>query len=210
MDGPQVVGVVSSRLPRLKVRRRWPLVVIGLFLAFVLLATFGRRMVVMNPTDSVEPGLYLAVPDWWGAELRVGRLVSFRVPEGARPYFAGRAAQPLEDASDWYLVKPVAAGPGDLVDTTGGRVLVNGVDLGPVFTHDGDGRPLPQWRERRVLHQREWLVVSRRTRGSLDGRYFGPIREKDVEHVRRPLVRWGDEGGSWRWFGSYIDRPSEQ
>ena len=207
MDDPQVVGVVPSRLPKLKVCRRWPLVVIGLFLAFVLLATFGRRMVVMNPTNSVELGLYLAEP---GADVAVGRLVSFRVPEGARPYFAGRAERPLEDADDWYLVKPIAAGPGDLVDTTGGRVLVNGVDLGPVFTHDGDGRALPQWRERRMLRQGEWLVVSRRTPGSLDGRYFGPIREKDVEHVRRPLVRWGDEGGSWRWFGSYVDRPSEQ
>ncbi len=184
--------------------------VIGLFLFFALLATLGRRMVVMNPTASVEPGLYLAVPGWWGAELRVGRLVSFRVPEGTRPYFAGRAARPLEDADDWYLVKPVAAGPGDLVDTTGDRVLVNGVDLGPVYTHDGVGRALPRWRERRVLRQGEWLVVSRRTPGSLDGRYFGPIREKDVEHVRRPLVRWGVEGGSWRWFGSYVDRPSEQ
>ena len=149
------------------------------------------------------PGLYLASTEG----VAVGRLVSFRLPESTWPYFAGRAGRPVADAADWYLIKPVAAGPGDVVDTTGRRVLVNGVDLGPIYDLDGEGRPLPHWRERRVLGPGEWLVISRRCPGSLDGRYFGPVRTEQVERVRRPLVRWGGEGEPWRWFGTYVDRP---
>jgi conjugative transfer signal peptidase TraF len=183
---------------------------VGLFLLFAAAATVGRRAVVANPTQSVDPGLYLAVPKWTGGDVAIGQLVSFRIPEAARPYFAGHAGRPIEDAGGWYLIKPIIAGPGDVVDTTGDRVLVNGVDAGPIYASDSDGRALPRWRARRRLAEGEWFVVSRRSPGSLDGRYFGPIREGDVEYVRRPLVRWGDEGEPWRWFGTYVDRPLEQ
>ena len=162
-------------MPSKQRRPRWPFVVIALFLVFALLASIGRRLVVMNPTDSVDPGLYVAVP---GADVEVGRLVSLRLPESTRTYFADKAGRPEEDASEWYLIKPVSAGPGDEVDTTGSRVLVNGIDCGPIYTHDSAGRSLPQWRERRLLEKGEWLLISRRSPGSLDGRYFGPIREE--------------------------------
>ena len=180
-------------------RRRWPLVLVALFVALAVASHFGRRLVVANTTSSVDPGLYLASP----GEVAVGRLVSFRLPEGARPYFAGRAGRPVADAADWFLIKPVIAGPGDTVDTTGGRVLVNGLNVGPIYTHDDSGRALPSWRDRRTLGDGEWFVISRRCPGSLDGRYFGPIRTEQIEHVRRPLVRWGP----WRWLGTYRDEP---
>ena len=203
--------VSSNPTRRRGPRRRWPLVVVVLFVGLAILSHVGRRVVIANTTSSVDPGLYLAWPD----EVAVGRLVSFRLPESVRPYFAERAGRPVEDAADWFLIKPVIAGPGDTVDTTGGRVRVNGLDCGPIYTHDDAGRALPSWRSRRVLEEGEWFVVSRRCPGSLDGRYFGPIRTQDIEHVRRPLVRWGEgsgqgggEGdGSWRWFGKYVDEP---
>ena len=176
---------------------------VALFVAFAVASHFGRRLVVANTTSSVDPGLYLASGD----DVAVGRLVSFRLPEAARPYFAERAGRPFGDAAGWFLIKPVIAGPGDTVDTTGKRVLVNGVDCGPVYAHDDAGRALPSWRHRRVLRAGEWFVVSRRCPGSLDGRYFGPIRMEDVEHVRQPLVRWGGGCRPWRWLGTYVDRP---
>ena len=155
-------------------RPRWPLVLVALFLAFASLSTLGRRLVVINPTESIDPGLYLAEP---GAEVAVGQLVSFALPESSRAYFAERAGRPLDDAAEWYLIKPIIAGPDDIVDTTGDRILVNDIDAGPIYTHDSAGRALPQWRHRRVLSDGEWFVVSRRCPGSLDGRYFGPIGE---------------------------------
>ena len=189
-----------------RARGRWPLVLAVLFVALAVASHFGRRVVIENTTSSVDPGLYLATD----GEVAVGRLVSFRVPEAARPYFAGRAGRPVADAADWFLIKPVIAGPGDTVDTTGRRVLVNGIDSGPIYTHDDVGRALPSWRHRLTLGDGEWFVISRRSSGSLDGRYFGPISTEQVEHVRRPLVRWGSEGQPWRWFGTYFDEPPRE
>ena len=180
-------------------RRRWPWVCIALLIVLAAGSQLYPRLVVANTTQSVDPGLYLA----WGHGVAVGKLVGFRVPEAARPYFAGRAGKPVEDAADWFLVKPVIAGPGDEVDATGRRVLVNGIDCGPIYERDDAGRALPHWRERRTLRDGEWFVVSRRAPGSLDGRYFGPVRAEQIECVRRPLLRWRP----WRLFGNYEDRP---
>ena len=185
----------------------WVLLAFG---AFAGLTRLGGRMVVANTTASVDPGLYLSRPGWLGGEVRVGALVSLPIPELARPYFAGRAGRPVADAADWYLIKPVAAGTGDMIDTTGNRVLVNGRDLGPIYERDGLGRALPRWRGRRTLGAGEWLLLSRRCPGSLDGRYFGPVRTSDLEAVRVPLVRWGEGGdGGWAWGGAYRDHPSQ-
>ena len=197
-------GAPPSRRRRLR-RLAWVLAAFG---AFAGLTRLGSRVVTANTTSSVDPGLYLSRPGWLGGEVRVGGLVSLRMPGPARPYFAGRAGRPVGDAADWFLIKPVAAGPGDLVDTSGDRVRVNGVDLGPIYELDTDGRGLPRVRVRRELGPGEWLLVSRRCPGSLDGRYFGPVRTADLEAVRVPLVRWGEgPGGSSAWGGTYVDRP---
>ena len=92
-------------------RGRWPLALVTLFIALAVASHFGRRLVIASTTSSVDPGLYLAT----GGEVAIGRLVSFRVPEAARPYFAARAGRPVADAADWFLIKPVIAGPGDTV-----------------------------------------------------------------------------------------------
>ena len=175
-------GQPSPRRHRLR-RLAWVLTAFG---GFALLTQVGARLVVANTTSSVDPGLYLSRPGWLGGRVRVGSLVSLRVPEIARPYFAAHASRPVEAAADWFLIKPVAAGPSDLVDTTSDRVFVNGRDLGPIYDRDDLGRELPRWRGRRTLGEAEWLLVSTRCPGSLDGRYFGPVRTADLEAVRVP------------------------
>ena len=198
----------SSRRNRRLRRLAWLLAAFG---AFAGLTQFSGRLIVANTTPSVDPGLYLSRPGWLGGEIHVGGLVSLRMPELARLYFAAHANRPVADAGDWFLIKPVAAGPGDLIDTTGRRVFVNGRDLGPIYDHDDLGRALPRWRDSRTLGPDEWLLVSQRCPGSLDGRYFGPVRTADLEAVRVPLVRWGGEtDGGWTWGGTYVDRPQRQ
>lgn len=201
-------AVLRSKPVSRRRRFRRLALVLSLFGGFVLVTQLGGRFVVANTTSSVDPGLYLWHPTWLGGNVNIGGLVSLRMPESARPYFAERAGQPLEAAADWYLIKPIAAGPGDTVDTTGDRVLVNGHDLGPIYDADDVGRALPRVRVSKVLGDGEWLLVSRRCPGSLDGRYFGPVTTADLEATRLPLVRWGEEtDGGWSWFGSYVDGP---
>lgn len=194
-------GSPGRRLRRLA----WMLAAFGVFAG---LTQLGDRLVVANTTSSVDPGLYLSRPGWCGGKVHVGGLVSLRMPPLARPYFAAHANRPVADAGDWFLIKPVAAGPGDVVDTAGDRVIVNGRDLGPIYDRDDLGRALPRWRGNRTLGPDEWLLVSRRCPGSLDGRYFGPVRTGDLEAVRVPVVRWGEKSdGGWTWGGTYADRP---
>ena len=202
-----VAEVIARRAQRRRRLRRLA-ILLACFGGFALVAHGGSRAVIANTTSSVDPGLYLWRPGWTGGEVQVGGLVSLTMPEAARPYFAERAGRPVEDAADWFLVKPVAAGEGDHVDTTGNRVLVNGRDLGPIYDRDDAGRNLPRVKVNRTLRQGEWLLVSRRCPGSLDGRYFGPVTTERLEAVRVPLVRWGDgSDGSWTWGGRYEDRP---
>ena len=74
--------------------------------------TEHHRILVINTSPSVAPGLYLRSSQ----DPAVGRLVDFCVPLAARPYVRDRTGY---GGDDWYILKPIAAGPGDLIDTTG-------------------------------------------------------------------------------------------
>jgi conjugative transfer signal peptidase TraF len=143
---------------------------------------FADRQVVVNTSPSVPPGLYVRSSD----PPTVGRLVDFRVPASGRPYVFARTGR---DGYDWYILKPVVAGPGDRVDSTGAWLRVNGRAVAPMPpAADAAGRPLPAWRAARVLGHGEFLVVSTRVPNSFDSRCYGPVR--DVAAVRVPLVTW--------------------
>jgi type IV secretory pathway protease TraF len=150
----------------------------------ILPTLFGHRVVVINTSPSVAPGLYVRcaiVP-------AVGRIVDFRIPYSARHYVQGRTGQ---DAEDWYILKPILAGPSDRVDTTGPSLVVNGRTIAPMPPGlDGARRPLPVWRENRVLGPDEFFVFSARIPNSFDSRCYGPITRREIASVRRPLITW--------------------
>jgi len=167
--------------------RHHPLLTVGLAATAALAAAsvlFADRQVVVNTSPSVAPGLCLRSSD----PPAVGRLVGFRIPAAARPYVLGRTGR---DGHDWYILKPVVAGPGDRVDSTGAWLTVNGRPLAPMPpAADAAGRPLPAWRAARVLGAGEFLVVSSRIANSLDSRCYGPVAAGDIAAVRVPLVTW--------------------
>ncbi|MEM6457837.1 MAG: S26 family signal peptidase [Planctomycetota bacterium] len=143
----------------------------------------GRRFVVVNVSPSVTPGLYVRTDRLPG----VGDLVSFEMPAAARPYMFARTGH---DGEDWFLLKPMVAGPGDVVDTTRGEVRVNGVPVA-LMPQTADRVPsVPLWKASKVLGDDEFFVLSTRVVNSFDSRCFGPIRVGDIEAVRRALVTW--------------------
>lgn len=176
--------------------KRWRPVLLGLAsLGMVaLVSQLGHRFVIANTTASVQPGLYVRWPGWCCDEVRVGTLVSIQLPEVAAKYFADRAGRPIAEAGQWYLLKPVAAGPGQHVDSTGTRLLIDGVDRGPIHSLDAAGRALPSRPVNRVLGQDEWLLLSD-VPGSIDGRYFGPVTSADIEAVRVAVWQWDHQEG---------------
>jgi type IV secretory pathway protease TraF len=119
---------------------------------------------------------------------RVGVIVDFRIPPSAREYMFARTGN---SGVDWYILKPIVAGAGDRVDTTGQWLIINGRRIAPMPPRmDGDGRPLPVWREDRVLAPDEFFVFSNRIRNSFDSRCYGPLHREQIEAVRRALITW--------------------
>jgi len=147
-------------------------------------AVVGQRVIVINMSPSVAPGLYVRS----AGPPAVGRIVDFRIPVLARPYVRRRTGC---DGDDWYILKPIAAGPGDRVDTSGSSLFINGHEIAPMPpVHDSAGRCLPLWREDRVLGPDEFFVFSARIPNSFDSRCYGPIPRADIASVRSPLITW--------------------
>jgi conjugative transfer signal peptidase TraF len=145
---------------------------------------FANRQIVINTSPSVQPGLYLRS----SSELAVGQIVDFRIPSAARNYIESRTGQ---NGEDWFILKPIVAGPGDRVDTTGEWLLINGRQIASMPpTNDTRGLPLPVWRQSRVLGADEFFVFSDRIPNSFDSRCYGPIRRQHIETVRRALITW--------------------
>jgi conjugative transfer signal peptidase TraF len=177
-----VLPAPSTRCAR---SRRLLKVALGSMVVWAILPSlFGHRVVVINTSPSVAPGLYMR----YAIEPAVGRIIDFRIPYRARPYVQRRTGQ---DGEDWYILKPIAAGPGDRVDTTGSSLVINGRAIAPMPpAFDGAGRPLPVWRENRLLAPDEFFVFSARIPNSFDSRCYGPIMRKEIASVRRPLITW--------------------
>jgi conjugative transfer signal peptidase TraF len=166
-------------------RRRVLFRLAALLLLITILPELGaHRILVINTSPSVASGLYLRCAQ----EPAVGRLVDFCIPPAARQYVRVRTGY---SGDNWYILKPIVAGPGDLVDTTGAWLTINGH---PVATMppavDSAGRPLPAWRIRRVLGPDEFFVFSNRIPNSFDSRCYGPIRRKEIDAVRIALATW--------------------
>jgi len=150
----------------------------------ILPSVVGPRVIVINTSPSVAPGLYVRC----AGPPAVGRIIDFRVPYLARPYVRERTGC---DGDDWYILKPIAAGPGDRVDTTGSSLIINGHQIARMPpAHDSAGRRLPVWRDNRVLRPDEFFVFSARIPNSFDSRCYGPIPRRDIASVRSPLITW--------------------
>jgi len=171
----------SPRLRRRACRRRWPgLGLAGAITALTLLGALAVRPIfLLNTTPSEPLGLYIETP---GA-VSAGRLVAFRAPASAFPY-ADRRLGYLHHTT---LLKAVAAGPGDAVCTTAGRLRINGQDRAPIAVGDSLGVTLPRWTGCRRLGANEFFVFSDRVPNSFDSRYFGPIDRSSIVGVYRPV-----------------------
>jgi conjugative transfer signal peptidase TraF len=145
---------------------------------------FANRQIVIDTSPSVAPGLYVRS----SAAPAVGQLVEFRIPASVRSYIRSRTGR---DGQDWYILKPVAAGPGDRVDTTQGDLRINDRFIAPMPPmRDGFGNVLPRWTENRVLGHDEYFVFSDRVPNSFDSRCYGPVKRDEIESVRLSLITW--------------------
>lgn len=178
---------MSEWYSRLQVFKRHRVLTAGfsLMLALgILSALFADRQIIINTSPSVRPGLYMRS----SSTPSVGSIVDFSIPMSARAYVRARTGCAGEE---WYILKPIAAGPGDYVDTSGDWLMINGHRMAPMPpASDSDGRPLPIWRGARLLSPGEYFVFSDRIPNSFDSRCYGPIAREGISAVRTPLITW--------------------
>jgi type IV secretory pathway protease TraF len=84
------------------------------------------------------------------------------------------------------LIKPVGAVAGQVVCRAGRELRIDGRLAAQALDVDAHGRALPTWSGCRLLGPGEILLLAPAS-GSLDGRYFGPIRQAQVLARARPL-----------------------
>ena len=159
----------------------WLLVVLGVWIVLSLM--LADRQLVINTSPSVAPGIYLRIDE----QPRIGSIIDFRIPPLASAYVHERTGH---FGQHWYILKPIAASPGDRINTLGRWLYVNGRKIAPIYTHDEKDRLLPHWRADCVLGPHEYFVYSNRIWNSFDSRYYGPISLSQIAGVRVPLLTW--------------------
>ena len=169
----------------------------GYALALVLggsAALFGLvfdppEKVVWNRTASAPIGLY-----WLRDEpFTKGRWVVLSARSGPAQWAQARGYV----GEDWPLLKQVSGVPGDEICRDGVDVFINDQPVAIAAISDQKGRNLPAWDGCVTLRKGEVFLLSPHP-SSLDGRYFGPVREADILGVAAPL------------FGSSVHEPSAE
>jgi conjugative transfer signal peptidase TraF len=126
----------------------------------------GHPRLLLNASASVPTGIYgvvLRMPA--KGELAVIRLAGpVQALAVERRYLGGGA----------LVIKPVVAGPGDVVCRHGGTVTVNGLPTARARDADAFGRPLPRWSGCLALAAGQIFVLST-VPDSFDSRYFGVV-----------------------------------
>lgn len=158
----------------------------GYALALVLAgsaALFGLvfepdKKLVWNRTGSAPEGLY-----WLRDEpLTRGQWVALSARSGPAQWASAQGYS----GNDWPLLKQVAGVPGDEICRDGLMVWVNGKPVAAALSMDHLRRDLPSWEGCRSLQEGELFLLNSHP-SSLDGRYFGPVREADILGVALAL-----------------------
>ena len=139
-------------------------------------------------SESVPPGLWRKVSEPIGR----GSVVVFCPPDEPR-FRAGRDAGFVPSGFCPgrlpRLVKPVAAGAGDVIEIGNEGLRVNGVLLPNTRPIEAPDLELlrPYSSGRYLVQDGEIWLVSTYNRRSWDSRYYGPVRITDLESAVRPV-----------------------
>lgn len=164
--------------------RLYALAAVGIACAFAagaLIAASGHRLVV-NDSPSMPRGIYWIAS---GAMPKVrGEVVLFRPDATFTALIYGRGWLP----DGVPLLKTVGGLAGDVYCIRRDRFVVAGIDVGPAFRLDAQGRPMPKIDGCRRIGADEFLPVAATYDRSVDGRYMGAVPERQVLGVGHLLV----------------------
>jgi conjugative transfer signal peptidase TraF len=178
------------------VKDRKPLLIIPV----ALLVLWGLHLAIPQPVfffylnvSKSEPiGIYRVIgPDaeaekWRRRQLKHDDYVIITPPPNARPYVYGRGWL----LKNRLLLKNVYALPGDKVYITDRAIYINDKYIGPIKTKDSAGLPLPRLRGLITIPAHHFLPIANHAPNSFDGRYFGPVPNRLVQQIVKPVCIW--------------------
>lgn len=138
---------------------------------------------IWNRTASAPTGLY-----WLSDEpFTQGRWVVV----SSQSDIAGWAQARGYIGKDWPILKQIAAMPGDKICRTSSEIRINNRPVAIAKAVDSSGRMLPVWNDCSVLQSDQVFLLTPHP-ASLDGRYFGPIKQTDLDGVAIPIFTTKD------------------
>jgi len=139
-----------------------------------------QKQYYLNLSPSVPLGLYRMTPS---VTLAVGDLVVFDPPQRVRTYIYGRRWLP----QGWPLIKYVGALHGETYSVDENSLYINGRYVGPVYSQDDEGHPLPQITGTHTVEPGTFLPLSTHISRSFDGRYFGTVELTSIKGKALPV-----------------------
>lgn len=172
-----MIDRTQIKRPRLKTIILTVMVVSGFLVACKVLS----YKIMFQITPSLPKGAY-----WIDHADRIdtGTLCVFAIPPAV--YGMTKSRGWIPEHLRYYLMKPVVAKQGDVVDVSASGLFINSKYFGPVSLYDSQGLPLPRLYSKYLLGPGEYFVATT-YRNSFDSRYFGKIRRSDIKWVARPL-----------------------
>jgi conjugative transfer signal peptidase TraF len=171
----------------LKVKRRYPLVIIVLFLmAIITIRYFG---VLINITPSMELGFYRKSM----SHIKRGDIIAFCLPD---PYKTlGLSKHYIQEGKKCEgadpLIKLVIAVPGDHVTLAKNYIEVNANKyFYATFSDDSEGRSLEIYPRGDYQNTQGYWLVGTHAKNSWDSRYWGPIGKDRILYKLKPLLIW--------------------
>jgi conjugative transfer signal peptidase TraF len=142
--------------------------------------------IVYNPSDSAPRGWYRIGHLDHAKSMQVGGIVLATIPADAAALAARRGYLP----TGVPILKRIGAVAPQSVCVREHTVYIDGAAVATVRTLDGMQRPLPVWRQCRVLADNELFLLGVTHPASFDSRYFGPIATSAVVGIARPIWTW--------------------
>ena len=131
-----------------------------------------QNRLIWNRTMSAPVGLY------WRSD---GPLtLNGWVVVSARSEAANWAASNGFTGPDWPLIKRIRGLPGDEICRENETILINQTQVAEAILNAPGGLELPRWQGCHVLQEGEVFLLNEHPR-SLDGRYFGVMKESDLD-----------------------------
>lgn len=157
------------------------LTLVGMIVGLLALLVQARGpALLINISPSMPRGVYVVLPQ---SELKIGDIVEIRLSKRQKAKLGPRSWL----SENGTLLKKILASDGASYCVERHMFYVNGINWGPVHTHDSAGLKLPQLSGCLLLKEDEYLVGGEGEH-SYDSRNFGPVLRANIIHQAKLLA----------------------